>query len=315
MSTPPSPSSGPAPRISVVIPTLNGARFLPETLASLAAQTVEPETLEVVVCDNGSTDETLDIARSFLETARFGRARLVENRARGIGRNWNAGVREATGAFILLLMQDDLLDPDALEVLAGALDSDPELGLAFGRRRIAVSGTIEGLDSWMATCGDLQQGMRDLFRGGRFDGRDLFRHPRFPSVPENKIAEPSFVMLRAPVFQTVGYFDEGFRQSLDFDFWYRVLRRYPGFYLDREVGAFRRHGAQATEQNVKTALREFLSSDWRLIRTHGSVMPWGNRIRFLVRFGMRIPTAILVRLNVRGRILESLSRLFSRSEP
>ena len=103
--------------VSVLVPTFNGERFLEETLRSIVDQT--HERLEILVCDDGSTDETVAIARRF---AGGGSPRPPPPRgpAPRPGRQLRALLELARGPYVKFLMQDDLLVPHAIERLLGA---------------------------------------------------------------------------------------------------------------------------------------------------------------------------------------------------
>lgn len=98
------PGASAPPRVSVVVPTLNEAEYLPSLLASLAAQTLPVH--EVIVADAGSTDGTAALARG-------AGARVVPGGHPGVGRN--EGARSATGEWLLFLDADVRLPADALE--------------------------------------------------------------------------------------------------------------------------------------------------------------------------------------------------------
>ncbi len=114
-----------SPRISVVVPFYNVAGLLGECLQSIAAQTFRD--LEVIMVDDGSTDASTEIARAQASSdARFvlldaGRAGNGPDPSRGPGRARNLGVAQATGEFLAFADADDMLPPDAYEVLLGAL--------------------------------------------------------------------------------------------------------------------------------------------------------------------------------------------------
>src|SRR5262249_59293001 len=97
-----------SPTISVVIPCYNGARFLRETLASVLAQTLPP--LEVLVIDDGSTDDSGAVAESFGPPVRVIRQ---PNQGESVARN--RGIEEAKGEWVGFLDADDLWNPDKLE--------------------------------------------------------------------------------------------------------------------------------------------------------------------------------------------------------
>ena len=108
----------PSPTISVCIPTYNGAEFLPETLASVAAQRFDD--FEVVIVDDGSTDATIEIAERFARDE--SRARVIRNRTRAgsSARNANRCVEEARGEWLKFLFQDDVIAPDCLAKMLAA---------------------------------------------------------------------------------------------------------------------------------------------------------------------------------------------------
>jgi glycosyltransferase involved in cell wall biosynthesis len=117
-------------RISIAMCTYNGARFLPEQLASIAAQTRLPD--EMVVCDDGSTDTTLEILEKFSQTVPFP-VRIVRNPVNlGSTKNFEQAMRLCTGDLIALCDQDDIWLPDKLAVQARLLEERLEVGGVFG---------------------------------------------------------------------------------------------------------------------------------------------------------------------------------------
>jgi glycosyltransferase involved in cell wall biosynthesis len=112
--------------ISVALCTYNGCQFLAEQLASLRAQTCLPS--ELVVCDDYSTDDTLDIVRDFATTSDFP-VRVFRNETRlGYRRNFMKAARLCNGELIAFCDQDDIWLPNKLEVCA-ALFKDPRVVL------------------------------------------------------------------------------------------------------------------------------------------------------------------------------------------
>ena len=112
--------------ISVVVPAYNPGELLAETLASLDAQTRQPD--EVLVVDDGSNDGSIG---PVLE--RFPAARLIRQENGGVGAARNCGAANTSGDLLTFLDADDLLRPDALEALGLALDSDAALDYVYGR--------------------------------------------------------------------------------------------------------------------------------------------------------------------------------------
>jgi glycosyltransferase involved in cell wall biosynthesis len=103
------------PSISVAMATFNGARYLGEQLTSLSSQTVKP--LELVVCDDGSTDETVAILRSFSALAPF-TVRVFKNAERlGYQQNFMKAASLCKGSLIAFCDQDDIWNDDKLDVV------------------------------------------------------------------------------------------------------------------------------------------------------------------------------------------------------
>ena len=112
--------------VSVIIPTMNGARRLPDLFAALAAQTLDSEAFEVLVVDDGSTDDTAEVVRA------SGIARLIQPPHNvGQGAATNLGIAEARAPRIAFTDDDTMPAPDWLERGIAALDASPS-GLVAG---------------------------------------------------------------------------------------------------------------------------------------------------------------------------------------
>ena len=113
-------------RASVVIPAYNGAAYLGEAIESVLLQTYAP--FEIIVIDNGSTDQTEKIAKSFS---------LVNYQHLSLSNVASArqfGANLASGDFIAFLDQDDIWVPDKLEVQTEFLDANPEVDYVIGQQ-------------------------------------------------------------------------------------------------------------------------------------------------------------------------------------
>ena len=120
------------PLISVLIGVYNGERYLREAIDSVFAQSYGP--LELVVVDDGSTDGSAEVARSYGDDIIFGQQ---ENRGNGSARNH--AVRLASGELFAFMDADDVSPPDRLELQWGSLEADPQLDVVFGHAREFVS--------------------------------------------------------------------------------------------------------------------------------------------------------------------------------
>lgn len=123
-----------APLVSVVIPAFEASRFLREALDSVLAQSYRP--LEILVVDDGSTDDTGAIARTYVEVRYFRQERA------GAGAARNVGVNMSRGAYIAFLDADDVWLPEKLKQQTRALEEDPALDMVFGHAvQFADAGT------------------------------------------------------------------------------------------------------------------------------------------------------------------------------
>ena len=112
------------PGVSVVIPVYNGEQYLADAIQSVRDQTYQ--NVEVIVVDDGSTDESADVAKKFGEAIRY-----VHQSNGGVGKARNTGIAAARGAYLAFLDQDDLWLPDKLAVQVAYLDSHPEVGAVY----------------------------------------------------------------------------------------------------------------------------------------------------------------------------------------
>lgn len=113
-------SESAAPLVSVLVPICNVERYLETCLASAMAQTLRD--IEVICINDGSTDGSLDIIRSFV--ARDERFRVIDKPNSGYGDSMNQGLEAARGTYVAILESDDFLDPEALEYMWRRCEED-----------------------------------------------------------------------------------------------------------------------------------------------------------------------------------------------
>ncbi len=130
--------------VSVITPTCNRAWIIEETLGSVRQQSYRP--IEVVVVDDGSTDETEEVVRAFAESSAEGlTVRYVRQEQQGANAARNRGLEESRGEFIQFLDSDDLLLPDKLSDQVAVMQTEPQVEYVF-----SPFGTLEGdrLKDW-----------------------------------------------------------------------------------------------------------------------------------------------------------------------
>lgn len=112
------------PKVSVVIPTYNRQRYLAEAIRSVQAQTLGD--WEIVVVDDGSTDDTRAVIETFSDTVHY-----LYQQNQGVSTARNLAFRESTGQHVVFLDSDDYLLPNAFADLSAALDASPEYDVVY----------------------------------------------------------------------------------------------------------------------------------------------------------------------------------------
>lgn len=194
--SPGSPSPGSPPSLSVVIAAYRSAAWVSRALDSVAAQTVQP--LEVVVCDDGSDDDTAAVVTRH----RCGARLLRHERNRGAGAARNTAVRAARGEVVVLLDSDDTWDVRRLEAISAVLSARPDLDIVT-------------TDAWM---------VEDGARVGRADELQPFE----VEDQQGAILVRNFVFghaaVRRPVWLAAGGFAEDLRVGEDWVGWQQMIR-------------------------------------------------------------------------------------------
>ena len=126
-----SPGGGAEPRVSVLMPTFNQSAFSRRALSRLRAQSFAD--WELVIVDDGSTDDTLMMLTSYLADTRIVYHRLATNQ--GLGAALNVATTLAQGTYLAYLPSDDLYYPDHLARLVAVLEAQPDVYLAYGGAR------------------------------------------------------------------------------------------------------------------------------------------------------------------------------------
>ena len=224
---------GVAPLVSVVVPAYNCAPFIGETVSSVYQQTYR--NWEVIVIDDGSTDETKGALAPHM-----GRIRYVHQQNRGTAAARNEGVRHARGELIAFLDHDDVWLPEKLDFQVRVMGKSSDCGLVFTDGKMF---TADGIRRESALSGRLDQWIdahptEDLF----VVAGNILRNLLFC----NEIVSASSVMVRRECLERVGGFDEGIAIADDHDLWLRIARQYTVALIRRCLYMWRWHdGSQS----------------------------------------------------------------------
>ena len=210
-------------RVSVVIPCHNQARFLGEAIESVLQQTYPH--FEVIVVDDGSTDNTLEVAARYPEVLTIRQKHQYAWAAR------NNGAWASSGDYLVFLDSDDRLLPDALANGIKNILDHPECAMVFGRlREIAADGSLPKTSQSRSTVIE-QDHYRRLLQG-------------------NFIITPSTALLRRSVFTSL----EGFAPltcAEDYELYLRIARQFPIFGYDETITEYRRHDSNKSSNSAR----------------------------------------------------------------
>jgi glycosyltransferase involved in cell wall biosynthesis len=257
------------PLVSVCIPTFNAARWILNCVESARAQSYPR--LEVLIIDDESTDETVELIRSIDDE----RIRLVVNEQNiGLARNWNKCVEMSRGDFIKFLFHDDILYPDCVEKMMRLLLSNKNVGLVFSPRDIIVEGDPESklTKIWLQNCTTLHTRFQKLEPVNH--GRGLFVQYLQRGFRGNWIGEPSSVLIRKECFTRLGLFNPNLYQVCDVEMWLRIMFSYDIGFLPEKVTAFRFHSDSTSFRNI-TSRRNCLDQLW-LLESLSNCQPIGS---------------------------------------
>jgi glycosyltransferase involved in cell wall biosynthesis len=208
-------------KVSVIIPTYNRAMYLSEALSSVFAQYLKP--CEIIVVDDGSTDNTPELMRSFELQVIY--VRHEENR--GISAARNTGLKTARGEIIAWLDSDDLWEPEHLSTLVPVLIEDESIdGVYSGLVRIDSAGKVLPQKSLLTVSSDCL----------------------YDSLIESCPIQTSTFVVRKRCFDHIGEFDTDFDICEDYDMFLRLARSYRIVGVPRALVQYRIH-SQNTVSN------------------------------------------------------------------
>ena len=229
-------SPGRTPLVSIVVPTYNSARFLASTVGSIVAQTFED--WELVLIDDGSSDETVQLSRQL--AAGNPKIRAVEGAHGGPAAARNGGLRHSDprSEFVIFLDSDDRWEAKTLETLLEALKDNPGCVAAHGLARATdLQGAPYGADDladWMRRrCAVTANGLTDVH----------IAEPTtfFTMLVHNWIVTPGTCLIRRSALEKVGAFDPETSPGEDWDLNIRLARAGDLALVDRVVLNWRRH--------------------------------------------------------------------------
>lgn len=231
----PSSNSSHTPKVSIYIPTYNYGAYLQESVGSVLEQNYED--WELIIIDDGSTDETPAVLAKFEGNPKI---RIHRQENQGLTRTNNKAIEMSRGEYIMRLDADDYLDENALLVLANVLDSKPEVALVYPDYYV------------VSEDGELVRLER---RSKAYEEDELLDLP----------SHAACAMIRRSCLVELGGYNEDILRQDGYDLWLRLIQKYQVYNVNLPLFYYRRHAGSLssrmdellqTRQQIK---REFVA--------------------------------------------------------
>ena len=211
-----------SPLVSIVTPSYNQGRFIRRTIESVLSQSYPR--VEYVVIDGGSTDETVDILRSY-----GSRLRWISEKDHGQSHAINKGMDMLTGEILAYLNSDDVLAPDAVAKAVSYFEQNPNCSMIYGRAHyIDADDNVTG---------------------------DYYTKPFSPAelINDCMICQPA-VFWRYEIASIIGKFNENLHYTMDYEYWLRMMNAGATIYHHPDVLASSQLYAETKTLSARSAI-------------------------------------------------------------
>ena len=212
------------PKVSIIIPVYNGSNYMREAIDSALAQTYE--NCEIIVVNDGSTDNTEEIALSYGDKIRY-----FSKENGGVSSALNVGIEHMTGEYFQFLPHDDMIHPQKIEKnIRAIIESGNPMSIVWS--------------GWNQNFSDINQKIKYEFPF-RYNNKEQVTNGIIPLLFNILISVT--VVLHKDYFKKVGKFELDLFTSQDYDMWYKTFSNQKTIYLDEELVDYRFHSAQGTQ--------------------------------------------------------------------
>ena len=208
------------PKVSIITPSYNQAKFLEETMLSVLEQ--DYPNIEYIIIDGGSDDGSKEIIERYSDRLAYWQSQKDKGQTDAI----NQGFAKASGEILAWLNSDDILYPGAVSAAVRQLKAHPEMGMVYAN--------CHWIDAEGKVIGDFPAAQTDLKKLRR----------GYVHIPQQT------AFFRADLWKKVGPLDDSFYFAMDYDLWTRLASQAPLLYVQELWAAFRLHeGAKSIAED------------------------------------------------------------------
>ncbi len=214
------------PRVSVVIPTYNRARFVTKAIDSVLEQTFRD--FEIIVVNDGSTDKTEEVLQPYQDQIVY----FSYQGNKGAAYARNRAIELAQGEYIAFLDSDDFWQPEKLEKQIKFFDKHPDYGL------VATQCLVNVIDDDLRTIKYIKK-------------EEIHYELTYEKIFQRPFIMPSSILIKKKCFDRVGFFDEELRVLEDIDIYLRLARKYKIGFINEPLTVYTR-GHEKSRRNSLT---------------------------------------------------------------
>jgi glycosyltransferase involved in cell wall biosynthesis len=289
--------------VSVIIPTYNRARFISRAVESVLCQSYDK--VEIIIIDDGSTDETKDILRQFKDKIRY-----LESGHEGTAHARNMGMRAATGRYLAFLDSDDVYLPYKIELQVEYMEEHPSIGMVCTE----FSGQYENgnfdeclIKKYHPIWNERGWNYEDVFiEKGDFISRvlnkriDYFAGNIFKHVLQDTLIATNTIFFEKKILDVVGYQNTQYRFAQEYEFVVRICKHFRVAFLDIPTYVLHFHGNQSTAFLMRNRFLEEKDllkkiENWSVFLK--AVMDWGFNDKAFYRANKRLIDDRMMELN------------------
>jgi len=234
------------PKVSVVVPNYNHARFVRQRIETILAQTFQD--FELILLDDCSTDDSRAILQEYASDPRV-RLEFNEVNSGSTFKQWNKGVRLARGKYVWIAESDDYADPRFLERLVSRLGAEPRAAFAYCRSwRVSEHGQLHGFQDSLLSSPDTERWSADFLADGPEECRERL-------IRGNSIFGASSAVFRKDAYLMAGGADESLVYCGDWKTW-AAMALAGGMiaYVGDPLNYYRFHDASVTSKSEQSGV-------------------------------------------------------------